>query len=102
MNSVMDSKASRALNLLQSLPARVFLLLAAFGSTASAHPGHSLTDADATHVLTSPYHLIVLGLIGLTLWVVGSFVHRNAPRRLLKFTGGVALVSAVVLWGLRA
>ncbi|HEY2952407.1 MAG TPA: hypothetical protein VGK40_07485 [Verrucomicrobiae bacterium] len=97
----MNSKPSPLFYLLQSLPARGGLLLAAFSSTAYAHPGHSLADADAKHLLTSPYHLIVLGFIGLALWAVGSFVHRNIPRRILQLTGGGALLSAVVLWGLR-
>ena len=98
----MDSAPIRALGLLPLLPARALALLALSGSTAYAHPGHSLTDAGALHVLTSPYHLVLLALIGLALWAVGSFVHHAVPRRLLKFTGGGALVSAVVLWGLRA
>ena len=101
MITLMNSKPCRLFRLLQSLPARAGLLLAAFSSTAGAHPGHSFAEADAKHLLTSPYHLIVLTSIGLALWVAGSFVHRNLPRRLLQWTGGVALVSAVVLWGLR-
>ena len=49
MITVTNSKSSRLFRLLQSLPARAGLLLAALSSTAHAHPGHSLADADARH-----------------------------------------------------
>jgi hypothetical protein len=64
-----------------------------------AHPGHSLGDSDAQHLLTSPDHLGVLALGGLGLWFVGRLVQRRLPRRVLQSLGLAALGTAAVLWG---
>jgi hypothetical protein len=64
-----------------------------------AHPGHSLGDADAQHLLTSPYHLAVLAFGGLSLWFVGRLVQRRLPRRVLQSLGLAALATAAVFWG---
>ena len=101
MITVTPSTSSDVFRLLHSRAARACLLLVAFGSTAQAHPGHSLAEAGARHLLTSPYHVMVLACIGLTLWAVGSLVHRAVPRRLLQFSGAIAIAGAALLWGLR-
>jgi hypothetical protein len=69
---------------------------------ASAHPGHNLSDVNAQHLLTSPDHLAVLALGGLGLWFAARFVQRRLPRKLLQGLGLLALVTAVVLWGIQA
>lgn len=66
---------------------------------ASAHPGHDLTQASATHIFTSPYHIMVLALGGAVLWFAGTQVQRRIPARVLSTLGVVMLVGAVVLWG---
>lgn len=66
---------------------------------ASAHPGHDLTESSATHILTSPYHIMVLALGGAVLWFAGTQVQRRLPARVLSALGVVMLVGAVVLWG---
>ena len=70
--------------------------------TAQAHPGHDLRDASPQHLLTSPDHLAVLALGGLALWLAGRFVQRQLPRRLLQGAGLAAILSAAVIWGVRA
>jgi len=64
-----------------------------------AHPGHSLGDADAQHLLTSPDHIAVLAIGGLGLWLVGRLVQRRLPRRVLQSLGLAALATAAVFWG---
>ncbi|MGV3756826.1 MAG: hypothetical protein ACO1QS_15705 [Verrucomicrobiota bacterium] len=66
---------------------------------ASAHPGHDLTQSSATHILTSPYHIMVLALAGAACWFAGTQVQRRIPARVLSTLGVVMLVGAVVLWG---
>ena len=76
--------------------------LLAIALTAQAHPGHDLRDASPQHLLTSPDHLAVLALGGAALWLVGRFVPRQLPRRLLQGAGLAALLGAVVIWSVRA
>lgn len=70
--------------------------------TAQSHPGHDLRDASPQHLITSPDHLAVLALSGLALWLAGRFVQRQLPRRLLQGAGLAAILSAAVIWGVRA
>jgi hypothetical protein len=70
-------------------------------TSAGAHPGHALTDAPAAHLLTSPYHLLMLSLLGGTFWLAALTVTRRVPRRVLQVCGTTAWVGAAVLWGLR-
>ncbi len=74
----------------------------AFALSASAHPGHDLTEVDARHLLTNPDHLAVLALSGVALWFGARQVHERMPRRLLQGTGFAAIAVAAVVWGLRA
>ena len=66
---------------------------------ASAHPGHDLSQSSATHILTSPYHIMVLALAGAACWFAGTQVQRRIPARVLSTVGMLMLVGAVVLWG---
>ena len=74
----------------------------ALALSAQAHPGHALADHGALHAVTSPYHLAILAVSGATLWFAGRLVQRALPRRALQITGGAALVTAAVLWGVGA
>jgi hypothetical protein len=69
--------------------------------SASAHPGHSLGEHGATHIVTSPYHLTVLALGGAVLWLAGRLVQRQLPRRLLQSAGIAAVLTAALIWGVR-
>lgn len=66
---------------------------------ASAHPGHDITQASATHILTSPYHIMMLALGGAAFWWAGTQVQRRVPARVLSGVGLLMMVGAVLLWG---
>lgn len=72
------------------------------GLTAQAHPGHSLHEASVSHYVTSPYHLIVLSLVGLALCGAAFVVSRPVLRRALATGGAAALLIAVILWQMPA
>ena len=81
---------------------RVAILAVGLWTTsAGAHPGHALTEAPVSHLLTSPYHLLMLSAIGAMCWLAALGVQRRNPRRLLQVCGATAWVGAAVLWGLR-
>jgi hypothetical protein len=76
-------------------------LLSLFASgLAQAHPGHSWSDASPAHLLTSPYHLVLLAWGGATIFFAARWVERRAGRRLLQGLGVAALTTAAVLWSL--
>jgi len=68
------------------------------GLSAQAHPGHTLHEEGISHYVTSPYHLIVLSLIGLGLCGTALLVNRPALRRAFAAGGAAALLIAVILW----
>ena len=69
---------------------------------ASAHPGHSLTDATVAHWVTSPGHLVVLVLLGAMLFLGAQVVQQRVPRRALQAVGCLAFFGGVIRFGLRA
>ena len=64
--------------------------------SAHAHPGHNLLESTPSHVLTSPYHVAVLALSGVALFLGARLVQRQLPRRLLQVAGVVALAAAAI------
>ena len=70
-------------------------------STAHAHPGHDLGEHGPVHMLTSPYHLAILAVLGLAIWFAGRFIQKQLPKRLVQCSGAAVALAAVVLWGLR-
>jgi uncharacterized membrane protein YfcA len=78
------------------------LSLTLLASSALAHPGHSLGDQGPVHLVTSPYHLALLAGTGAALWFGARFIGRILPRRAVQILGLLSVISAVVLWGLRA
>jgi hypothetical protein len=77
------------------------LAQALFAASTYAHPGHSLGERGPWHVVSSPYHLLVLALTGAGLWLAGRLVERRLPRRLLQGAGLGALCLAALLWDWR-
>jgi len=65
--------------------------------TVQAHPGHTMHEADLSHYVTSPYHLIVLLLMGAALCGCACVVKRPAVRRVLATGGAAALLIALIL-----
>jgi hypothetical protein len=57
----------------------------------SAHPGHALNARPVVHLLTSPYHLLTVGMIGAGLLFAAIFVKHLATRRALQLSGLTAL-----------
>ncbi len=80
-------------------PLAAFVALALSAVLAHAHPGHGLHEASAAHVVTSPYHLLMLGLGGALLWGAGVLVKRQLTARLLKGAGALMAIGAVLIWG---
>ena len=76
----------------------VATLLAIGALQANAHPGHGILETSPTHILTSPYHIVVLALSGLALFFGARLVQRQLPRRVLQVTGVIALIAAIAIW----
>ena len=72
-------------------------LLAVGALSAHAHPGHNLLESTPSHVLSSPYHVAVLALSGVALFLAARLVQRQLPRRVLQVAGVVALAGAAIL-----
>jgi len=92
-----------SINQRPSVVRRLFLAAVAVASTAAvqAHPGHGLLEEGALHTVTSPYHLTVLALVGVSLFAGAHVTRQRIPRRALQSIGVVALALSAVLWGLR-
>jgi hypothetical protein len=77
-------------------------LLALTIVSAAAHPGHGLGDADAAHLVTSPYHLSVMAGcaagIGLFMAMGARLAKTPRARRLLQVGAVCGAVAAAVLW----
>lgn len=71
-------------------------ILALGATIASAHPGHALDAQPVSHLITSPYHLITLTMLGAGLLIGGIFVKRLAARRAMQITGAAAVAVAAV------
>lgn len=76
------------------------ILLALSAVIVQAHPGHALSDASPTHLITSPDHFLVLVITGVLLVFGARLIHRTWVRRTLQSTGAAALVGAAMIWGL--
>ena len=83
---------------MKSLRTIATLALLAIAPAAQAHPGHNLQDASTLHLITSPYHLAVLALMGTALLLAGRFIQRRLPRRVVQGLGVMALFAAALLW----
>jgi hypothetical protein len=67
---------------------------------AHAHPGHGLLDRGAAHIVTSPFHLFVLLMIGLALTLVANVVSAPLARRVLRVAAVALVVLTAVSWSL--
>lgn len=90
----MDTRNTTAQRLRTALTTATTLALSL--TIASAHPGHALDAEPVSHLVTSPYHLITLTMIGAGLLVGGVFVKRLATRRAMQITGVAAVAVAAV------
>ena len=77
-------------------------LLAISAGNALAHPGHHPMEYGLGHLLTTPYHLIVLTAFGIALYGVARLVKHRAASRLLSVAGFLAIGAAGAIWLMRA
>jgi hypothetical protein len=71
--------------------------LLAIVHTASAHPGHPILEHGAAHVITSPYHLLILATLGVALLAVAQLVRSRWAQRCLRVAGVGAVIAAGLL-----
>ena len=67
---------------------------------AHGHPGHGLLDQGTSHLITSPYHLLVLLASGLLLAAAARFVRSCRLQWLMRATGAAFLLLAAAFWTL--
>jgi hypothetical protein len=68
--------------------------------SANAHPGHGLLDHGAAHMITSPYHLVILGALGVAMIAVAQIVRTGSVQRFLRIGGVGAVLAAGLLCAL--
>jgi hypothetical protein len=66
--------------------------------TGQAHPGHSLNEHGLLHIVTSPFHLLLLTVMGIGSWCAARFVSNAMGRRFLRFGAAAAVTTAILLW----
>jgi hypothetical protein len=74
----------------------VALILMLIAQKTYAHPGHSLPDHGLLHVVSSPFHLLVLAGAATALWAAAHFV-QGPRRRLLQGTASAVTLVTVFL-----
>ena len=82
---------------------RVFLFAVAVlapAKTANAHPGHHLLEQGPAHVITSPYHLLMLATMGVAVLAAAQMVRSRWTQQFLRIAGLVAVIAAGVLCAL--
>jgi hypothetical protein len=78
------------------------ICLVLLANTALAHPGHSLAEYGPVHLVTSPYHLLILVGAGTALWGGAHWIPKKLPRRSMQTVGVLLLLAAGLLWGFGA
>ena len=76
----------------------VFLLFALTTASLRAHPGHDLAEHGLTHAVTSPFHLLMIAVVGALCFIFAKLVVNARVKRVLSSAGAVALLAAAVLW----
>jgi hypothetical protein len=76
----------------------VCALFAAGAAQVSAHPGHSLAEHGVGHLLASPYHVLTLVVVGLTLVAISRMVKHRFASGFFLIAGGIAVSAAALGW----
>jgi hypothetical protein len=76
----------------------VYALFAAGAAQAMAHPGHSLGEHGFGHLLASPYHVLTLLIVGLTLLAIARMVKHRIASGFLLIAGTGAIGVAALSW----
>lgn len=66
-------------------------LFAACALPLYAHPGHSLTEHGISHLVASPYHVLTVIIVGLTLLAIGSMLKNRIVSGFLTIVGIAAI-----------
>jgi hypothetical protein len=74
--------------------------LLAVVQTANAHPGHGLLEHGAAHVITSPYHLMILATMGVAMIAIARIVRSRSAQRNMRIAGVGAVIAAGLLCAL--
>ena len=70
------------------------ILFAACAAPLYAHPGHSLTEHGFGHLLASPYHVLTMTVVGVTLVVIAKMVKHRIAAGFLSVAGVAAIAAA--------
>src|SRR6266511_702688 len=65
-----------------------------------AHPGHYLFDHGVAHVITSPYHLVILAAMGVAMIAISQIVRSRSAQQCLRIAGVGAVLAAGALCAL--
>ena len=74
----------------------VCALFAAGAASLYAHPGHSLGEHGLAHLLASPYHVVTLIVVGLTLLAIGKMVKHRVASGFLTVVGAASIGAAAL------
>ena len=83
-------------NLVSRFWCGVMLLVMSAGTLVQAHPGHELSESSVSHVISSPYHLLCLGLLGGFCLLAAKFT-ASVVRRKALVTAGCCLIAGGLL-----
>jgi hypothetical protein len=72
----------------------VCALFAAGSAQLYAHPGHSLAEHGVGHLLASPYHVLTLVVVGLTLLAIGKMVKHRVASGFFVVIGAASIGAA--------
>ena len=70
------------------------------GLNLMAHPGHSLFQQGAGHLVTSPFHVACLAVCGGGLFALARLLRNSIARRTVKVLGVAMVAAAFALAGL--
>lgn len=88
------------LDLPRSVLSAALALAALCAGTAQAHPGHDLFNQSATHALTSPFHLIVLALIGAAFFLAAKLARSPKVQQSMRAGGAALILLSLLVWTL--
>ena len=74
--------------------------LLAVAQSANAHPGHGLLEHGAAHMITSPYHLMILATMGVAMIAIAQIVRSRSAQRYMRIAGVGAVIAAGLLCAL--
>jgi len=65
-----------------------------------AHPGHGLFEQGPAHAFNSPFHLLVLALLGAGCLLGAKLVRSPKMQQLMRFAAAAVVLLSVLIWTL--